>query len=491
MSICGKKFRLDIPSDLASIPLIRNFVDNVAGMAGFKDRGGVVAAAEEAARNVILHAFSPGENASFGVICEPTDMGLRIIIQEKGMPFDPSLLPGCNAGEAGSRPDEGICMMKSKMDEVSFHNLGKAGKETHLFKYLDDKSVGSCMSAGEIEKAARVNASEPPPKSSVPYTVRRMEPAEAIEVSKSAYSAYHYSYFYEYMYYPERIRKCNETGEMISYVAVTQAGEIMGHAALKGDKERGVAEIMAAFVKPQYRGQGCLNALSKALIEEGRRRDYTGLFVKAVTSHNFSQKTALKYGFSACGLFLAQHDALEFMNIRTGEKIREAMLFAFVYLRKPGPFRIFPPPQHREFVLKMYEGLGAHPEASNGPTGLPGTDSIVRVSLDPYHTARIDVLQYGKDALSEIEKNVKALIIERIEAVYLFLNLCDPVTAAIARDFEKMGFFLAGINPGAPGKDLLVFQYLNNIRVDYTRLRFASDMGYQVAEYIRLRDPAQ
>jgi anti-sigma regulatory factor (Ser/Thr protein kinase)/GNAT superfamily N-acetyltransferase len=486
---CDRKFQLKVPSNEVVIPLVRNFVGTVAELAGFDaaETPKIQDAAAEAASNVILHAYEPGEDASFDVICEPTPLGLNVIIRDMGMPFDPSLNPECPVD--GHEKGPGICLMKRSMDEVSFHNLGKGGKETHLFKHLYDKPIGGCMTAGEREEAERARAEEPLPKGSVPYTVRRMAPEEAVEVSKCAYAAYRYTYFYEYMYYPERIRISNESGEMISYVAVTSSGEVMGHAALQGEKDRSVAELMAGFVKPRYRGQGCLNSLIGALIEEGKNRGFAGLYARAVTSHPYSQKTVLKYGFRACCLFLAQHDPLHFLEIDTGKRDRESMLFAFLYLSPPGSFRIYPPPRHAKTIMQLYNELGARPERGRERADLPQARSSVRVTAEPYDAARIEVLQYGADVVDEVKRRFRELLTGPIEAVYLFLNLCDPLTAEVAGEFEEMGFFFAGINPGAAGTDLLVLQYLNNITVDYDRLQFAADEGRRIADYVRLHDP--
>ena len=494
MSICERRFTLQVPNNMITIPLIQNFVGSVAKMAGFEaaETREIELAVGEAASNVILHAFAPGEEASFDVICEPTRLGLKIIIKEMGIPFDPTGVPECpqfGLGEDHSERGRGICLMKRNMDEVSFHNLGKGGKETHLFKYLYDKAIGSCMTTGEREDAEKAKVAEALPQGSVSYVVRRMAPEEAVEVSKCAYAAYHYTYFYEYMYFPEQIRRLNESGELISYVAATPNGEIMGHVAMKEDKDRGVAELMAAFVKPKYRGQGCLNSLTEALIEEGRKRRFGGLYVRAVTSHSYSQKTALKYDFKACCLFLAQHDPLQFLEITTGKRERESMLFAFAYLSPPGAFRIFPPPNHVEMVMRIYNELGAHPEPVSEQMDLPQANSSLRVTADPYDVARMEVLQYGDNVISEVKRNLRVLCVDGMAAVYLFLNLCDPLTAKMTTEFEKMGFFFAGINPGSSGTDLLVLQFLNNLAVDYSRLQFASETGRQIAEYIRLHDP--
>ena len=495
MSVCDRRFRLEVPNDIVAIPLISDFVFNVARLTGFEeaDAADIRAAVAEAASNVINHAFAPGEEASFDVICEQTQLGLGIIISEMGMPFEPSRVAECPVDTSDKvvpeREEQGICLMKRTMDEVSFHNLGKQGKETRLFKYLDTGAAGSCITKAELEAAGKTKTADALPKGSVSYQVRRMDPAEAAEVSKCAYGAYHYSYFYEYMYYPDRVRRLNETGELISCVAVTPAKEIMGHSALRGEKERDVAELMAAFVRPEYRGQGWLNSLTGALITEGRARGFSGLYVRAVTTHPYSQKAAMKYGFSASCLYLAQYDPLEFVELATEKKERESMLHAFAYLQRPAPFRIYPPPHHKEMVLRIYEGLEAYPEASYEETGPRQADSSVRVIVEPYHTAEIEVLEYGVDLAQKVRRILRALCLDRVEAVYLFLDLCNPVTALLTVELEDMGFFFAGISPGAPGTDLLVLQFLNNLAVDYGRLRFASEMGRQVAEYIRLHDP--
>ena len=89
MSVCDKRFKLEVPNDIAAIPLIGDFVFKMASLTGFEEEDAkkIRNAAVEAANNVISHAFSPGEEASFDVICEPTQLGLRIIISEMGMPF--------------------------------------------------------------------------------------------------------------------------------------------------------------------------------------------------------------------------------------------------------------------------------------------------------------------------------------------------------------------------------------------------------------------
>jgi anti-sigma regulatory factor (Ser/Thr protein kinase)/GNAT superfamily N-acetyltransferase len=494
MDICGKRFVIEVPNDAVSTSVVSNFVGDIARITGFDDSGRIEIqdAVAEAANNVIFHAFVPGEKTSFEIICEPVSLGLKVIVKEMGMPLDISHLPECPlsvSDEDSPESGHGICKIKRMVDEVSFYNMGKGGKELHLFKYLDNTAIGSCMTASESEDVRKGKRLVELPESSVLYTVRRLEAGEEIEVSKCAYAAYHYTYFYDYIYYPERIRKLNETGELISFIAVTDEGEVMGHAALKGDtREWGVPELAAAFVKPKYRGQGCLNALAEALLKEAGQRSFSGLYVRAVTSHNYSQKNALKYGFRDCCLFLALLDPLEFAEIPVEKTQRESMLYSFKYLASPGEFAIYPPSQHAKMVLSLYNNLGAHPELREQPAVPHHVESSIYVTIDPNHTGKIEVLQYGEDVVSEVNKHLRTLCVNRIEAIYLFLNLRDPLTSHVTSKFENMGFFFAGINPTS-GTDFLVLQFLNNFRLDYGRLRFASETARELAEYIRLRDP--
>ena len=59
-----------------------------------------------------------------------------------------------------------------------------------------------------------------------------MHPEESFELSRCVYRSYGYSYDWDYIYYPDRIRELQEQGLMISCVAVTPEGEFVGHLAM-------------------------------------------------------------------------------------------------------------------------------------------------------------------------------------------------------------------------------------------------------------------
>jgi hypothetical protein len=74
--------------------------------------------------------------------------------------------------------------------------------------------------------------------------------------------------------------------------------------------------------------------------------------------------------------------------------------------------------------------------------------------------------------------------------ISLYLKLSDPLTSYLTDEFEKMGFFFAGILPGAlAGGDALILQYLNNVPIDYEKIQLDSDAGKHLLDYIMSVDP--
>jgi serine/threonine-protein kinase RsbW len=248
-------------------------------------------AVEQAVAKVMEQTFEPGDRQTFEISCERVPVGLQIIIKERGMPFDPSRIPLFHREGKGpkSREPADIPLLRDLVDEFLIHNLGPDGQEIRLVKYLRDKSVEDYFQACELGQF------EPPSKTRKrilgpgKFHVHLMKPSEALEVARSAYKAYGYTYSNEHIYYPDRMVELNESGQLISATAVTLDGELAGHAAIfRSNSGSQSAEIGQAVVKPKFRGQGCLLRLTEFLINEAKSAA-DRLYVRAVTSHTFSQ----------------------------------------------------------------------------------------------------------------------------------------------------------------------------------------------------------
>ena len=104
--------------------------------------------------------------------------------------------------------------------------------------------------------------------------------------------------------------------------------------------------------------------------------------------------------------------------------------------------------------------------------------------------ARMIIERYGRNIVSELITKVKEICRQETEIINLFLNMSDPLTGKNVPQFEKLGFFFAGILPGGfENGDALILQYLNNVPIDYDAIQVKSAMAKKLLAYVKEQDP--
>ena len=504
---------LTIPNDTSYLPTVGAYVKAVAAQLGFDeaDIGDIRSAVDEACTHVIETAFEPGEEQTFTISCQRHPSGLKVTVADKGLPFDPRSIEEYDAHGGLDRELGGLpfYLIQQMMDEVRFVNKGWEGKELRLTKYLKVPSVETYFPEEELRPYD--TTVDPAPLEE--YEYRFMEPADAIEIARCIYKTYGYTYLSEHVYFPERIVTMNQSGEMISVVAVTKGGEVIGHCALAGQPGDPVMEIGRAVVAPAHRGRGVLRKLVDLLMKEVHQWELAGLYALAVTIHPFSQRVIHRYGLRDSAVLLGNAPRTVHMKKIAGQQLpqRETVIYCYQPLHEEPASRVFPPPHHRSIITRIYNNLGlerelASPEVSrlsiepvpSAPETCPFTLSTQVISA--LEIALIEITKCGPGIELEVKNKLKDLCYERegIAVVYLYLPLSDPHTAVICQHFEDLGFFFAGICP-KPAKpvdpeemncgDLLCLQYLNGRRIDYDLLQIYSDFGQELVRYVREQDP--
>ncbi len=448
-------------------------------------------AVEEAVTNV-QHAYDAEENSTFDLICEMLPTALKIVIRERGIPFDPERIPaykGVHDLDVASTAGMGVFFMRSLMDECAFHNLGPGGKETCLVKYLGSHACAEQV----LAETHRAEAAPEAGKAKIEYQVRPMRGEEAIEVSKCAFKSHGYSFFDDHIYYPDRLVKMIRDGDMISFVAVTLDEVFMGHACLLYQyPEDRCAELTFAFVNPEYRGQGALGHLAEALLAAKSRRPLEGLYAYAVANHPFTQKTNVRLGIRDCGLLLATSPASwKFKGIPGDPNQRISVILAFRYIGAPKKLRLYAPAHHRELVEKLYRNIGADHEYAvpTAESALAGESVILTGTNQAEGCAEIFIRRCGKDVVLEVRRLLRGFCLQQYAAINLFLNLEEPSTYHLTAEFEKLGFFFGGILPCGRIGDTLILQYLNNVDLDYSKIIAYSGVAKEMLAYIRVHDP--
>ena len=490
---------LIVPNEISYLSAIQAFARETAQAAGFdkNDVEKILLALEEAATNVIEHAYEEGEQAFFEVIFEPLTTGLKIIVKDKGLPFHPDEIAEYTTPTDVDDVAIGLgsFLMKNAVDELVFHNLGREGKELHLIKRHPYKSIVDYHDPSQLERFPEQTIKGGAPVEEKALQVRLMKPSEAFDVSKLFYRAYGYSYGIDSIYYPDRFSQLIIDGSIISAVTVTQENRVVGHAALvKDNPGANIAEAAMAAVQPDFRGYGCQNRMLALLVEEARKRGLVGIFSKAVTNHIYAQKAGQKVGFKRVALVVGLIPAdRSFKGIHTELSQRESVAYGFLPIANPRGITLYPPDHHREFVEMIFRTVGlernfARPPET--PSSVQDVAPLIKTTLvSSYNRATIEIHRYGTDTLSETKAILKELRFKKIDEITLYLNLRYPETALLCGEFEKLGFFIAGVLPFSHVGDALILQYLNNVPIDYDKIQVASETLEAIRAYVRDHDP--
>jgi anti-sigma regulatory factor (Ser/Thr protein kinase) len=492
---------ITIPNDPTYAAIAAKYVGEVATKVGYdeQDRSVIEHGVEDAISQVIEYSFEPGENATCDISCERVPEGLRISIRDEGLPLDIKGFSTETDREVvgqSSRTGAAIFSLKGVWDQVMFNNLGRSGKETVLIKHMKDKSVTDYYQTCDLGPYAKATEQEIEITKTSRCHVRPLESSDAAEVSKSVYKTYGYSYPYEHVYYPDRIVQLNNSGRMTSVVAVSDKGEVAGHSALLfWDDNTRIAEMSQGVVKPKFRTQGCFTRMTEYLIEKARSDGLAGIFARPVTNHTYSQKVGHAYGLGDCAVSLGYIPAfVNFKGMDSTPGERMSLLVQFLYLRKPSDAIVYAPIHHADIIAKLYQNLGVSPKIEKPDLSVKQpveTESVIEIHTVPsVSAARIKIDRYGPNVVREARTALNELRLQKIDLITLYLNLSDPLTFRFVEEFENMGFFFAGILPESlDGGDALILQFLNNVPVDYDKIRLGSTMGMDLLEYIKKHDP--
>ena len=496
---------MQIPNDPKYAPAAAIYVCEIARTIGMQkqDLESLQKGMIEAINALIGYSFNAGEKGILEVFCERIPEGFKVSLRDKGLPFTAVEAElSVTEGQVDDIPAvaEPLSHLKEYLDEIRLHNLGPEGKELVLVKHLKNKYITDYYAACDLEPY------EPSPSAApialaadqLKCRVRQMKPDDAAEVSKTIYKTYGYTYPHDYVYYPEKIIALNESGQVFSAVAIAGDKEIAGYGVFKIWQENPqIVEMAQGVVKPEFRSLGCFRNITQFLLDQAKSRGIKGAFGEAVTNHTISQHTVHGFGFRDCGLRLGLIPPKTLFKGMHGKiPYRGSMLVQFLYLQVPPAraLKIYAPHHHKNMLAALYKELGVRPhikQALPAKTKKAAATSIVKIwQVASMSYARMIIDRYGRNIVDELRNKVKEICLEKTEIVNLFLNLSDALTGTYAAQFEKLGFFFAGILPGGfRDGDALILQYLNNVPIDYDAIQVKSAIAGKLLAYVREQDP--
>ena len=122
---------------------IREFVGEEARQVGFSDKEiySIQLAADEASTNIIEYAYAGVEDGKIDIDCSAADGGLKIVMRDRGKPFDPSSVPEPNVkADLSERKigGLGIYLMRKLMDEVTYESSTEGGNVLTMVKRVGE-----------------------------------------------------------------------------------------------------------------------------------------------------------------------------------------------------------------------------------------------------------------------------------------------------------------------------------------------------------------
>src|SRR5919202_967919 len=469
--------RVTISADAGLLPPVVEFVRQMTRRLGLRDAEHVDRAVELVCMNVIEHAFGPEEEGSFDVRVLRRPGLVVVAVEDQGFPFDYKRLQD---GEDRTVLE----ILHGSFDETRFINLGRGGNRIELLKHLPHTDVRDHLH--EDEHSRTLEATAVP--EDIPLEIRMMRPEESFELSRCVYRSYGYSYDWDYVYYPDRIRELQESGLMRSCVAVTPEREFVGHLAVTVEgPDSPVGEAGQAVVDPRFRGHHLFPKMKMFMAEQAKNIGMYGLYSEATAVHPYSQRGNLQLGAKETGFLLGYIPAsVSYKEIGEDREGRRGSVALFYMRTNPEPERkIYPPAMYREAVW----GIVEHNELNR--TEEDGSDAEMppssRMSIDlrrDHNLAFLRVEEPGADLQELVRVQLRDLCLHRVDCIYIDLPLSSPSAQNAGARLNELGFFFGGIIPELRDGDVLRLQYLNEVDIRPEDVCTSSNFGQDLANRI-------
>ena len=476
--------RLQVRAETDYLPVVALLVREVGRRLGLSERAlhELEHAVDEAATNIVQHAFEPGERGEYTVRLLRRPGRVVVALEDQGIPFD---LEKFHRGEGTGL---GRRFLEVYADRWNLSYLGARGKRLEIVKELPHTDARDHYRPEELSD---LRGAEPAPPDE-PLTLRLMQPQDAVALARCVYRTYGYSYTSEYIYYPERTRDMLASGEMTSCVAVNPAGEIVGHIALIRHHPRAkVAESGQALVDPRYRGRGLFKKGKLFLVEQARKMGLYGLFSESVTVHPYTQKGNLSLGAKETGLLLGYVPRrIEFKRVAGGRQVQRQTVVLYYLPVSPAPRRrVWLPPHHAGIIRELWRACGLEREGRIPEPAPESAQTHLEVKVRPeWGHAFIAVEEAGADLVEQVHRQLEELCAQELKCIYLDLPLARAPAVARCAELEGLGFFFAGLLPEMhPSGDVLRLQYLHHLNLDLERVVLVSELGRRLMAYIRER----
>jgi GNAT superfamily N-acetyltransferase len=287
-------------------------------------------------------------------------------------------------------------------------------------------------------------------------------------------------------YLPDRLIEENAAGHIISSVARTPTGEVVGHDALVLlDSAAHLYENAAGAVLPAFRGKGIFPRLFEhSIVSASKRCGAKGIVGEPVCSHIHVQKMCLELDFKESGLevdllpasaYAMDPDALGRISVILG-----------CFMHEPGVQTVHMPLVYRDELKYLYAGLKVERTFVYSRSDLPAEGSTHGGMnlFDLAQVARISIDCIGADFNSFIAHLESQAREKGVEVFHVWLPLASQFAPAATDILRGHGYFLGGMLPCFLNGDSLLMQKVSK-EPNWESISLYSERAGRIGEMIK------
>lgn len=287
-------------------------------------------------------------------------------------------------------------------------------------------------------------------------------------------------------YLPDQLIEENAAGHIISSVARTSTGEVVGHDALVLlDSANKVYENAAGAVLPAFRGHRVFPRLFRhSIVDASKRFGVETIIGEPVCSHPHVQKMCLDLEFIELGLEVDLMPAAAYiMDPSTSGRV-SVLQGCFMY--KPTAQTAHIPLIYRDELEYLYTDLKVERTFVYSRSDLPAErSSRGRVNIfELAQVARIAIDSIGPDFDSFIAHMENEARAKGMQIFHVWLPLASPFAPMATDILRGHGYFLGGMLPGLANGDGLLMQKVSQ-EPNWEGIVLYSERGKKIGEMIR------
>ncbi|KAF0128595.1 MAG: gcn5-related N-acetyltransferase [Bacteroidetes bacterium] len=472
---------ISVPYNLAFAQLVASFMEEAGACYGADERekNHLRLAGEEAFAFIMAGIPASGLKDQFKLRCQDDPDGLLFQFSNHGRPLNVRHIPDFSIDDPDNTADGlSLHLLKRLSEKLLFRNLGQNGWELvllmrfHSFRPLSGLSV-----AGFSKQTLTASNAE--------LSVRKATAADVPGIINLVYNTYRYSYVKTLFYDTEELAEAISSGKVLSLIALTGNGTVIGHNAVLVESQL-LGEVGMSMVDPEYRKTGIFVSLLSATMEALlQNHPKLLLYARAVTSHKHSQ--AFLSGFVCCLLQLSVHPHASFVGMKGDQNERESLVFGVIpvegELQKQ---RFFVPAVHCSMVRQLFSGgiIQAEIEAHTGTLMLENTDAITEWSLEKQHGS-ISVRQPGRDFDRFLRHETMMLQQEGVLTIDVSIAATFNQPAETNALLMKNSYFFSGLKPETDGSWKLIYTNLTHQKFNFDNLQLFSPEVAELRDYIK------